>query len=69
MRADRADADPSRFDSARVAFAAPGIRDFDVAHQSDRLVALLPANASERRDVSAVLNWQTVIHSDSRPPR
>jgi len=41
MRADL-DASGTRFESPRPLFDAPGIRDFDVAHRSDRLLALLP---------------------------
>ena len=33
---------PARFGAPHPLFDAPGIRDFDVAHRSDRIVALLP---------------------------
>jgi Tol biopolymer transport system component len=60
MRADRVVGDRSRFAPARVLFDAPGIRDFDVAHRSDRLIALVPAGGDVRPSISAVLNWTSL---------
>ena len=44
MRADLNDA-AGRFEAPHPLFDVPGIRDFDVAHRSDRIVALLPVQA------------------------
>jgi hypothetical protein len=41
-------------------FDAPGIRDFDVAHRSDRIVAVLPIVAEARPEVGVVLNWKSL---------
>jgi dipeptidyl aminopeptidase/acylaminoacyl peptidase len=60
MRADMTAANPAGFSPARLLVDAPGIRDFDVAHRSDRLVALLPVAAGERPTISAIWNWTTL---------
>ena len=39
----------------------PGIRDFDVAHRRDALLAIVPVNASQAAAVSAVVDWQSVM--------
>jgi hypothetical protein len=59
----RADLEPGggRFGSARTLFDAPGIRDFDPAHTSDRLVAVIPVKAPTVPIVSTVLNWTSVV--------
>jgi dipeptidyl aminopeptidase/acylaminoacyl peptidase len=66
MRADMTTADAGGFSPARVLFDAPGIRDFDVAHRSDRLIALLSVEAGERPTVSAVWNWTSVAEPSSK---
>jgi hypothetical protein len=60
MRADLT-ADGAAFTPAHVLFPVPGIRDFDVAHRSDRLIALLPVEADVRPGISAVLNWPSLV--------
>ena len=60
MRADVA-AGNTRFSPARVVFDAPGLRDFDTAHRSDRLVALLPVDASASPTISVILDWNTLV--------
>jgi hypothetical protein len=65
MRADRTPADPAGFAPARLLFDAPGIRDFDVAHRSDRLIALMPIASGERPIVSAIWNWTSVAEPSS----
>lgn len=58
MRADLTGA--NTFSRAQSTFEAPGIRDFDLAHRRDRILALLPVKPGARGDVAAVLNWQGV---------
>jgi Tol biopolymer transport system component len=58
MRADLSGA--NTFSRAQAIFDAPGIRDFDLAHRSDRFLALLPVKPGARGEVSAVLNWRGV---------
>jgi eukaryotic-like serine/threonine-protein kinase len=58
MRADLSGA--STFSRAEALFEAPGIRDFDLAHRGDRILALLPVKPGSRGEVSAVLNWRGV---------
>jgi Tol biopolymer transport system component len=61
MRADRAAGDPARFTPPRALFEAAGLRDFDVAHRTDRFIAILPANGGADVTVSAVLNWRSLL--------
>jgi eukaryotic-like serine/threonine-protein kinase len=62
MRADLTGGTPpgTLFSTAQPLFDAPGIRDFDVAHRSDRILALLPVTAAPRPQLSAVLNWTSL---------
>ena len=62
MRADLTGGEPAGtlFSTPQRLFEAPGIRDFDVAHRSDRLVALLSVDAGTRPQIAAVLNWTTL---------
>jgi eukaryotic-like serine/threonine-protein kinase len=62
MRADRR-SDGAAFAPARTLFEAPGIRDFDVAHGSDRLIALLPVPTAPGPAIAAVLNWTSLLRS------
>ena len=62
MRADL-DASGTRFESPRPLFEAPGIRDFDVAHRSDRLLALLPVQTEPVNSVPVMLNWRSLLRS------
>ena len=61
MRADLVDGDPPRFATSRVLFDAPGIRDFDTAHRSDRIAALLPEDAAAPPAISVVVNWKSLL--------
>jgi eukaryotic-like serine/threonine-protein kinase len=45
---------------ARVA-EVPGLRDFDAAHRSDRLLAILPATTTSPSDIQALVDWQTAV--------
>jgi dipeptidyl aminopeptidase/acylaminoacyl peptidase len=58
MRADYARDRPMPFSAAVPVAATPGIRDFDVAHQSNRLLALLPVDTHTNPTVSAVVDWR-----------
>ena len=44
-------------DLARV----PGIRDFDAAHRSRRLLAVLPGSGARPVDARALVDWQTAV--------
>jgi eukaryotic-like serine/threonine-protein kinase len=69
MRADL-DASGTRFESPRPLFEAAGIRDFDVAHRSDRLLALLPVQIERVSSVPVILNWRSLLGSgQSERPR
>ena len=39
----------------------PGIRDFDVAHRRDALIALVPVGTSVSVPVSVILDWRSTI--------
>ena len=66
MRADMTGADPAGFSPARPLVDAPGIRDFDVAHRSERIIALLPVETDARPEISAVLNWVSLTGAPRR---
>ena len=63
MRADLTGGAPAGtlFSTAQRLFDAPGIRDFDVAHDSDRVIALLPVGTDARPEVNALLNWTSIV--------
>jgi dipeptidyl aminopeptidase/acylaminoacyl peptidase len=64
------DASGTRFESPRPLFEAAGIRDFDVAHRSDRLLALLPVQIERVSSVPVILNWRSLLGSgQSERPR
>jgi Tol biopolymer transport system component len=56
-----------RFESPQPLFDLPGVRDFDIAHRSDRLLALLPVQADPVDEVSVVLNWRSLLGGQERP--
>jgi Tol biopolymer transport system component len=62
MRAELTAGEPAGtlFSVAQPLFDAAGIRDFDVAHRSDRVLALLPVETGSRPTIAAVLNWASV---------
>ena len=68
MRADL-NAAAGRFEAPHPLFDAPGIRDFDVAHRSDRIIALLPVRADPVEHVSVVLNWRSLLRTPDRGTR
>jgi Tol biopolymer transport system component len=67
MRADLTGGAPAGtlFSTAQRLFDAPGIRDFDVAHDSDRVIALLPVGTDARPEVNALLNWTSLTAQTS----
>jgi dipeptidyl aminopeptidase/acylaminoacyl peptidase len=52
-----------RFEAPQPLFELPGVRDFDTAHRSDRIIALLPAQSEPVESVSVVLNWQSLLNA------
>lgn len=61
MRSDLAGDDAVPFAPAVPVVNAPGLRDFDVAHRSDRLLLLLPVDAHVEPTVGAVLDWMSAM--------
>ena len=51
------------FATAAPVFDAPGIRDFDVAHQRDALLAIVPVGSASPVPVSVIVGWQSTIPS------
>jgi eukaryotic-like serine/threonine-protein kinase len=60
MRAELQNSETVPFATAVPVVAAPGLRDFDVAHKSNRLLVLLPVETHAAPAVSAVLDWQGI---------
>ena len=44
-----------------VVATVPGLRDFDTAHRSDRLLAILPSQAAAAVEIRALVNWQSAV--------
>ena len=65
MRADL-NAAGSGFESPRRLFEVPGIRDFDVAHRSDRILALVPLQVEAVSSVPVLLNWRSLLAEEER---
>ena len=63
MRASLTDGAPAGFSSATRVLDAPGIRDFDVAHRRDAMVALVPVEGSPSAPVSAIVDWQSLLQT------
>jgi hypothetical protein len=40
---------------------APGIRDFDVAHRRDAVLALVPAASSTTATTTVVVDWRSLL--------
>jgi Tol biopolymer transport system component len=59
MRSDLAGDDANPFAPATPIMDIPGLRDFDVAHRSNRLLMLLPVDAHVEPTVSAILDWKS----------
>lgn len=61
MRAAFRDGSPAGFDLPVKVVDLPGVRDFDVAHRRDALLALVPIDASSSAPVSALIDWQSSL--------
>jgi Tol biopolymer transport system component len=61
MRAMLTSVSPPRFAPAVHVVEIPGIRDFDVAHHRDALIALVPVGTSAMVPVSVIVDWQSTI--------
>ena len=53
--------DPLSVSAPAVVAAVPGIRDFDAAHRSDRVLAILPAQSAIPADIRALVDWQSAV--------
>ena len=61
MRATLTNNSQAGFASAVPVLDVPGIRDFDVAHRRDALIAIVPVNSSASAPVSAIVDWRSRI--------
>jgi Tol biopolymer transport system component len=57
----RADMSGTGFTTPRAVVEVPGVRDFDIAHRRDALIALVPASNPTTASVSAIIDWQMLI--------
>jgi dipeptidyl aminopeptidase/acylaminoacyl peptidase len=64
MRALMQEGAPAALDPEAV-IDLPGVRDFDVAHRRDALLALVPVAGASSAPVSAIIDWQSAL-SDAR---
>jgi hypothetical protein len=53
----RSDVTPAGFAAASAVRSLPGIRDFDVAHRRDAVLALMPAEGSTAGTATVVVDW------------
>ena len=63
MRATLTPGSPAAFATATPVLDAPGIRDFDVAHQRDALLAIVPVGSASSVPVSVMVDWQSTMSS------
>ena len=56
----------SRFGPPRRVADLPGVRDFDVARRTDRIVALVPVRSDRREVASVILNWRSLAEGQRR---
>jgi len=61
LRATLASDSPPRFATPATVLEAEGIRDFDLAHRRDGLLALVPAGRAASTPVAAVVDWQSSL--------
>jgi len=54
-------ASPLRFATPQSIVDVPGVRDFDVAHHRDALVALMPTMGPGSPPVSALVEWRSLV--------
>ena len=57
----RADLSGSAFMTPRHVLDVPGIRDFDVAHRRDAVLALIPAASSASLSTSLIVDWRSLV--------
>jgi dipeptidyl aminopeptidase/acylaminoacyl peptidase len=57
----RADVSGTGFTTPRELLDVPGIRDFDVAHRRDAILALRPAASSTSATTSAIVDWRRLL--------
>jgi eukaryotic-like serine/threonine-protein kinase len=57
----RADLSASGFTTPRPVLSVPGIRDYDVAHRSDRVLALIPGPGTTPGAGAVVVDWQSLV--------
>jgi Tol biopolymer transport system component len=60
MRATLPNGSPARVNPVAVT-DVQGLRDFDVAHRRDALLALVPVAGASSAPVSAIIDWQSVL--------
>jgi Tol biopolymer transport system component len=58
----RADVSGGVFTTPRQVLDVAGIRDFDVAHRRDAVLAVLPAASSTRATTSVIVDWRTLVN-------
>jgi len=63
MRATLTKNSPATFATAVPVLNAPGIRDFDVGHRRDGLLAIVPVGSSSSVPVSVMVDWQSAMPS------
>jgi Tol biopolymer transport system component len=61
---DKTNNSPASFAPAVPVIDAAGIRDFDVAHRRDALIAIVPVNSSSPAQVAAVVDWQSRVQEN-----
>ena len=64
MRATLTNSTPASFAPAVPVLDTPGIRDFDVAHRRDALIAIVPVGSSSSTPVSALIDWRSRLHEN-----
>jgi Tol biopolymer transport system component len=63
MRATLMDSSPARFAAPLPVLDIPGIRDYDVAHQRDAVLAVVPVGPAPSGPVSVIVDWQSTIRT------
>jgi hypothetical protein len=54
-------AEPLSVSAPAAVASAPGLRDFDVEHRGDRLLAILPAPTFSPGEIRALVDWQSAV--------
>ena len=61
LRARRTPSATPAFDVPQRVLTLPGIRDFDVSHAGNRLLAIVPAETTRPPDVGAIVDWPSAL--------